>query len=187
MESSIFSNPIRTSWRRTWGIVNLVKVFNDDGSIKYELNRKGKLKEAINPDLRYLFFELDSLDEKQLREVLSVYFFNDLPVLYHRTMRGYHFISIKPISNELHAKLISSIKHLNTECPHVTIRIKPNKWKNEDEVFKRSSVQIGIPSGLDDPYLKKTIELQTWMTRQHIGLIKKHYKVVNYPFGEEKQ
>lgn len=128
---------------------------------------------------RYLFFELDNKDPQQIDTVLAVYKMNNIPVYYHETMRGYHFMSVKPIREELYHKLLSQIKPLNVLCPHVTLRIKPNKWVGEREVFKSGHVWES-PHIEDIPFNEATRELARWMEFQHIGLIKKKYFVVHY-------
>lgn len=140
-----------------------------------------------NPDLeiktknvyRYLFFELDTKDQQAINQVLSVYKLQKLPVYYHETMRGYHFLSIKPMIEGAYHFLLSSIKHLNMDCPHVTLRIKPNKWEGESEIFKRGYVWES-PEIDDIAFNRHTRLLARWLEFQHIGLIKKNYFVVHY-------
>jgi len=171
--------PQRTSDKRTWGIVNLPLALDDTGN--YIIGKEGK--PITDSRLRYLFFELDSLDEVDFGIIYEAYFKNRLPFYVHRTMRGYHFLSVKPIAKELHAKIMKSIKPLNPDCPHITIRIKPNKWIGEREVFKVDAV-LSITT--EAYYTEKTYQLKKWMERQFIGLIRKNYKVVNYPFNRDE-
>jgi len=46
---------------------------------------------------RYLFWEIDTIDRVTELKVLNVYFNLGLPVYYHRSMNGFHFLSVKPI------------------------------------------------------------------------------------------
>lgn len=158
-----------------------------DGPISRDYINNLKAKFANEPSLqiktkvvdRYLFFELDSKDPQMLETVLNVYRANKIPVYYHETMRGYHFLSVKPIPEATYHFLLASLKPLNMACPHVTLRIKPNKWVGEREIFKRGNTWES-PELEDIPHNQRVRQLARWIELQHIGLIKKYYFVVHY-------
>ena len=57
------------------------------------------------PKVGYVFFELDKSDEKYKDEVLSVYKEMEIPVLYHRIRRGWHFFGdLRPDEVKTHYK-----------------------------------------------------------------------------------
>lgn len=136
-----------------------------------ELRQKKQLKRRTT--FRYVFFELDTLDEAQLKYVLQVYKDYQLPVYYHRSMRGYHFLSVKPIIENLYHEAMLRLKPLNMACPHVTIRIRANKWVNEKDVFKIGNIQM-------QALHSDTLRLKQWIENQDFYHLKKHYLVVNY-------
>lgn len=167
-----------TSEYWTAGILNLPLLYDNAGNVIMQKNKSGKVVKAVNPIFRYLFFELDTLEENQLHQVLNTYKRYNLPVYVHRSMRGYHFLSVKPIAKELYYQAINEIKPLNPKCPLVTIRIKSNKWIDEKQVFKIGMIMTDNNGNYD----LSTAQLKTWIERQAIGLIAKHFKVLRYSF-----
>ena len=85
------------------------------------------------PKFGYVFFELDKSDEKYKDEVLSVYKEMEIPVLYHRIRRGWHFFGdLRP--DEVKNTLQRRLNHLNFDGSlNTTLRIKR---KMNDEVFE---------------------------------------------------
>lgn len=134
--------------------------------------RKEKLLKR-KTDFSYLFFELDSLASEQFNIVLNTYKKYQLPVYYHRSMRGWHFLSVKPIKKELWQNALEEIKYLNLACPHITLRIRPNKWVGEMQVFRVGN--IWMPALHSD-----TERLKNWMELQDFYHLRKQYLVVNY-------
>lgn len=133
---------------------------------------KDKLLKRIS-EYRYLFFELDSLDSDQFNFVLDVYKKYQLPVYYHRSMRGWHFLCVKPVKEDIWQTALTEIKPLNMACPHITLRIKPNKWIGEMQVFRVGN--IWMPALHSD-----TERLKNWMELQDYYHLKKQYMIVNY-------
>lgn len=82
---------------------------------------------------RFIFFELDRPDEKYKDEVLKGFADRNIPVLYQRTGRGWHFWSdLRSISENV--EFTKAFDHLNWDgCANTTIRVTR---KREDEVFE---------------------------------------------------
>lgn len=132
---------------------------------------------------RYLFFELDDLDVSHFQFVLAIYHKYNLPVFYHRTMRGWHFICIKPIDEKLWQEALTELKPLNTACPHVTLRIKPNKWVGEREIFQQSAIQMPALHS-DTVQLQKSFmrlcDFNNRIVGNEIAKLKEKYLIVHY-------
>lgn len=170
--------PIRTKEHFTVGLVNLPIVLGKDGRpIKYFDTKKQRDKYEAVPDMRYPFFELDTLEEKIFKIIIRAYAELKLPVYVHRTMRGYHFISIVAIHKDCYADWIKPLMKYNPKCPMVTLRIKPNKWLNEKDVFKQGAI---FDNGASEITVKETDKVKTWIERQFIGLLQMKYYVVRY-------
>lgn len=162
----------------TAGILNLPLLYDKAGNVVMQKNKSGRIVKAVDTYFRYLFFELDNTDNDLLSIVLNTYKKYDLPVYVHRSMRGYHFLSTRAITKELYWQAINEIKYLNPKCPLVTIRIKSNKWINEKNIFKEGFIQTDNYNNCD----LTLMQLKTWIERQAIGLIAKHFKVLRYSF-----
>ena len=89
--------------------------------------------EGERPKGSYVFFELDRSEKAYLDEVLQVYKEMNIPVLYHRIRRGFHFFGdMRP--DEAKNKLQRRLQHLNFDGSlNTTLRVKR---KSEDEVFE---------------------------------------------------
>lgn len=163
----------------TTGIVNLpILLDNNTNKPIMEYNQdKKRFKYKVIQDMRYPFFELDTKDEKPLYKVLDAYAHLDIPVYVHETMRGYHFLSLHKLHKIEYAEWIRPLMKLNPKCPMVTLRIKPNKWIGEKEVFRKGNI---IHSEHDDFLLDETRQLKMWIERQHIGLLQCKYYIVKY-------
>lgn len=162
----------RTNQRFTKGIVNLPLIFNHNGEKIIEENGKPKVMKGF----RYLFWEIDNQDLQLLQEVLLVYRHYGLSVYYHKSMRGYHFFSLKPMEIGLWSKAVTDLRPTNEMYPPITLRIKPNKYVNELKAFRDGFIHAYYAN----IYLEKLAQLRLWIERQNIGLINKYYYVVSY-------
>lgn len=87
-------------------------------------------------EFRCFFFEID--DPTHYDRITEFYFNNDLDVLTHRTgSGGYHFISPTMINKEKWKSLMLELKDINPKCPMTTLRVEPNKYPNESELWYR--------------------------------------------------
>lgn len=85
---------------------------------------------------RYMFWEIDYTSKELLNEVMSIFVTNGIPVYVHRTMRGYHFLSVVPINVNQFNSFAKMLRPTNSKYPPITLRINPNKYRGEAEVFR---------------------------------------------------
>ena len=88
-----------------------------------------------NSDKRICLFELDSEHLSDLDTVLNTYSALELDVLVHRTGNGLHFLSPTMVSLETWKDFHSRLKGINPKCPMTTLRIEPNKYTNESDIW----------------------------------------------------
>lgn len=162
----------RTNELFTHGIVNL-PILRENGKIVMMESRTGKIVPKLDSSSRYLFFEIDELNQSSFDEVMNLYKEFHLPVYVHRSMRGFHFLSVQPIAKELYQNLIKRIKHLNPKCPHVTIRIEPNKWQGEKHVWCDGAI-------ISETFNKDLANLREWMIRGRYDKLRANYRIVKY-------
>lgn len=131
------------------------------------------LRPKLDTGWRYLFWEIDTIDRVIELKVLNVYFNLGLPVYYHRSMRGFHFLSVKPILAQVFEKAIKELRETNDRYPPITLRINPNKYKDEELVFYNGDIQY---------YTKHsdTIQLKNWIENKDWIKIGQHYQIVWY-------
>ena len=86
---------------------------------------------------RYMHWEIDEHSEELLTEVMAIYSRLGLPVYVHKTMRGYHFICVKPIEESLWQYSVNTLRKTNISYPPITLRINPNKYVGEEEIFNQ--------------------------------------------------
>lgn len=175
---------IRTDELFTLGIVNLPILRDSNNKPVMDVDKAGKIVPKTDGSYRYLFFELDNDDFfkqynpnmtflEAFEKVKDVYVKHGIPVFIHQTMRGFHFLSVQPLTKLLYYELMKPIKSLNPKCPHVTLRIKPNKWVGERKVWNESSI-IGTT------FNKELADLRENMKREYYDKIKMNYRVVTY-------
>jgi hypothetical protein len=92
-------------------------------------------------DYRYLFWEIDTTDIVAFEYVNQIYVKLNLPVYIHRSLRGFHFISIKPIPEKTWLETVSMLRRTNVSYPPITLRINPNKYEGEEKVFYDGHIQ----------------------------------------------
>lgn len=138
------------------------------------------LRPKLNSIWRYLFWEIDNQNEELLYEVLEIYRFMKLPVYVHKTMRGYHFLSVKPICESVFNWCISNIRTTNPKYPPLTLRIKPNKYPNEDKVWNEGFI-------IADTYHADTKYLRDWIVNQDYVKLQEHYQLVWYKLSKTQE
>ena len=90
------------------------------------------------PNERYVFFELDSDKEEYKIEVLKGYADRNIPVLYQKVRRGFHFWG-GLFSMKINQEFQRSFSHLNLDGSlNTTLRIKR---KTDNEVFEMPQYQ----------------------------------------------
>ena len=141
------------------------------------------------PQSRFLFFEIDTKDSDIFTIVANSYHNAGLDVYWHETGKGYHYYSLNVIDKYTHWQLVRELKPLNMLCPLTTLRIKANRYVDEIGIWKHGNILLS-DYATNDIYTQvaraKLAELKLWIEHQSIGLIKKHYSTVKYPFPEVK-
>lgn len=136
------------------------------------------------PQSRYLFFEIDTKDAEIFSKVINHYFHNGLDCYWHETANGFHFYSLAPIDKQTHWQLIRYLKPLNPLCPLTTLRILPNKYENEEPLWKHSGI---LWNELIEPMYLIMTDFATHLENQDIAWIKIRYNTCRYPFKEQKE
>lgn len=137
------------------------------------------LRPRFQSDFRYFFWEIDTKDDDVLMQVLKVYFLYKLPVYVHESMRGYHFISVKPIHKDLWKRLVEDVRSSNAMYPPITLRIKPNKYINESATFCNGWIQSEVEHS-------DTTKLYQYMQAQRIDMLERNYFIVYYPIDKRE-
>ena len=93
-------------------------------------------------NLKMVFFELDFenhlTDGQTMNELIKItktYKKFELDYFFHNTGNGLHFLSPTLIDKVLYKKFMNELKDINTKCPMTTLRVNPNKYKNEKDYF----------------------------------------------------
>ncbi len=103
---------------------------------------KGLVCTLADSDSRFFFFELDKEHREFFQHICDFYGDNDLDYIVHRTGGGgFHFISPTMISKEGWKRLHTALGPINPKCPMTTLRVEPNKYPNEDQIWYRSKVE----------------------------------------------
>ncbi|MDE1866918.1 MAG: hypothetical protein KGI08_04305 [Thaumarchaeota archaeon] len=85
---------------------------------------------------RVCFFEIDGFNALELFEVIGQYYKFGLDVLVHRTGNGFHFLSPTMVNLTRWKEFHDPLRHINSECPMVCMRIEANKWPDEEKMWK---------------------------------------------------
>lgn len=150
------------------------------------------LRPKLITEWRYLFWEIDSRENALMENVLEIYRMLRLPVYIHKTMRGYHFLSVKPIKESIfkwaitHLRALGTLEQIspalqiyysNDKYPPITLRIKPNKYVNEEIIFKDGWI-------MSDVEHSDTKQLRDWINYQNLDKIAQYYQLVWYPIDQ---
>lgn len=152
--------------------------FSSQSEVDYHIMKQiwhnfRSLRPKFISNWRYLFWEIDTTDNEMFNQVLNLYADCNLPVFVHRSMRGYHFISLRPILKEKWGILIDQLRFTNLEYPPITIRIKPNKYEGESDIYKTCFIQSKV-------FHSDTARFYEAFKRQDIEMIERNYMVVYY-------
>lgn len=138
------------------------------------------IRPHIDTQYRYLFWEIDTRDMDVFAEVIAVYRKLQLPIVFHPSMRGFHFMSVKPLDKQVWKDAIKELRFTNLEYPPLTLRIKPNKYLGEVTEFNQARV-------ISTSYHADSTELAKWIHTQQIAKISHKYYVVWYRFPDTIQ
>jgi hypothetical protein len=137
----------RTKENWTYGIINIPLLYGHNN--KHGVNPKTIIKKvahnakcynkpypALDKSKRYLWFELDTLDGQAQDSILRYFEFMHTDVYYHRTMKGYHYITMQLYPLEQYEDIVNSLKEkFDNGTFYYSLRIIPNKWINEMGVW----------------------------------------------------
>lgn len=144
--------------------------------IKMVWNNFRSLKPKFQSSWRYFLWELDG--QEYYNTIVELYNKLHLPVYIHRSMRGWHFISIKPIEFKLWKQLTEQIQYTNPTFPRITLRVKPNKYLEEEKIFNDGFIMGN--------YHSDTHQLRNWIEHGNYDKIGERYQLVYYNFdGKE--
>ena len=176
----------RTPYHREDNIYTQKAYITSDYEINYEFLKaiwrnfkllRPKLKSAW----RYLFWEIDTQNPKAKEEVEAMYAYLKLPLYVHKTMRGYHFLSVKPIEEPTWKYAIDILRPTNPDYPPTTLRIQANKYIGELDAFKDGYI-------INDHPLKKhydTFKLREYIESFNLVQLQQQYIIVFYPFPDQ--
>jgi len=128
---------------------------------------------------RMCFFELDNTDKRDLDRVLDNYRLFGLDCLYHRTRLGYHFLSPTVVSLDTWKQFMDNLKDLNKKCPMTTLRVQPNKYPNEDQIWYTSEILEFFNKARNSKPM--CVLLYHWFRKRFNGDLDLHPKLVRYP------
>lgn len=134
---------MRTKENWTYGIINIPLLFGHNNRLG--VNPKTILRKvahnakcyrhpypALDKSQRYLWFELDVNDIAEHNKVLDFFATSGIDVYWHKTMKGYHYITLALLLRERYDHYVSVLKEdFNNGTFYYSLRIVPNKWQNE--------------------------------------------------------
>lgn len=142
----------RTKENWTYGIINIPLLFGHDNrngvnprsilrKVAHNAKCYGKPFPCLNKNYRYLFFELDTADSNQHLQVLEYMQEKGLGVYWHRTSKGFHYITVELFTVE---EYDTEMDYLKSKFDNMTfsysLRVIPNKWINEKGVWYMGSI-----------------------------------------------
>lgn len=160
--------------------IHIISLYEIDAKTIKSIYRNWRLlRPKLYSSWRYLFWEIDTQDNDMMERVLDVYQFYNLPVYVHKTMRGYHFLSVKPIPLDIFAQAIKQLRDTNPAYPPITLRIKHNKYIGEDKVFNEGFI-------VSEKFHSDTKALRDMIVSQNFDKIAQYYMIVWYEIDKGK-
>ncbi len=140
-----------------------------------------------NTTLRTLFFELDREHMDDYEEINNIFQDNKLDYFVHKTgSGGFHFLSPTMIRKQRWKEIMSLLKPINPKCPMTTLRIKPNKYYNEENFWYFSYIEKHYDN-LKHNSLMMCNYLNRIFKTKFKGELLDEIKIVNYPLPFVKQ
>ena len=152
----------------------------DSKTIKQIFRNFRTLRPKLISDYRYLFWEIDSLENKDFQKVINVYRKLKLPIIVKRSMRGYHFMSIKPILASVFEQAVLELRNTNLTYPPICIRINPNKWIGENYIAREIYI-------LSEYYHADSTKLLELIRHENYTEIQERYQLVWYNIDKVKE
>lgn len=85
--------------------------------------------------MRFCFFEIDIQQIREFYRIIGTYERYGLDLCIHRSGNGLHFLSPTMVSKETWKRFHAELKDINPKCPMTTLRIEPNKYPHEREIW----------------------------------------------------
>ena len=137
---------------------------------------------------RFFLFEVDKASDDNIDRIDELYSDYQLDYIRHRTGGGggsYHWISPTLILKADWKDMINQVKDVNIRCPQTTMRVKPNKYPNEEAIWWAHI----IGQHCVDPYSNNSDALANrlnfWFQEKLIGGVPTIIRFVNYPFPKK--
>ena len=133
-------------------------------------------------ELRFLFFETDiPYNSEDYGRIIKVYESNNLDLLVHNTGGGgQHFISPTLVEKKKWKEMIDVLHDINPRFPALCLRIKPNKYVNESDMWYRASVGYKGKTDYRNSF-ELCLLLNWWFNSEFKGSIPTQLKMRNYP------
>lgn len=128
-------------------------------------------------DLRFFFFEVDNPND--IPKVVNLYESEEIDFLVHRTNKGFHFLSPTLIIKEYWKKLINELRDINIKCPMTCLRVEPNKYPNEPEVWYTSKTETFYNQEINS--YDMCVYLNHIWKSNFTGSGRQQLKIVRYP------
>jgi len=131
---------------------------------------------------RICLFEIDIEHNSSLDHIRDTYRLLGLDLLIHRTGNGWHFLSPTLVTLSVWKDFHSKLKRINPKCPMTTLRIKPNKYPNEDQIwYSNEPYYYATPNYRPNNSYEICLLLNRWFGTSFIGIIETSPKIVRYP------
>lgn len=151
-------------------------------SNKYTVGLCNTFKDS---QLKTLFFELDKEHLQDYNYVNGVFRKYELDYFVHITgSQGHHFLSPTLMSKGRWHYIIQELKHVNKKCPMNTLRVKPNKYYQEDYFWYQIVEQRQFDNEKVNSMQMCNYFNRIWKT-QFKGEIQTELIIVNYPLPLE--
>lgn len=166
---------IRSKENWTWGIVNIPLIFGHNNrlginpktiirKVAHNARCYNKPYYALDKSQRYLWFESDTLDQFFHFRLLSFYESLNIDVYWHRTMKGYHYITFYLMERYAYEALIDILKEqYKNGTFYYSLRIVPNKWIGEQDIWK-----IGAIVNNNSGHVKQLRYIQTALNQPYV-------------------
>ena len=147
-------------------------------SDKYTIGLCNTFKDS---KLKVLFFELDAEHKEYYYKVKSVFVKDKLDFFVHKTgSGGYHFLSPTLLTAGRWHFIIQDLKKINPQCPQLTLRVKPNKYYNEDFYWYQIYEQMEFDNKDVNSLQMCNYFNRIWKT-DFKGIIQTELNIVSYP------
>lgn len=128
-----------------------------------------------------MFFELDKDEIEYDHLVTKTYLDYGLDYLIHKTGGGgKHYLSPTLISKAEWKEIMNRLRFLNKNCPMTTLRVQPNKYPNESEIWYRTD-KYSDPENQSLNSREMCQYLNKIFKSNFVGEIPTDLKIVRYP------